>query len=309
MIAGLRLSQETKEVLLTQDYSSTGLLLQAAFGVTEYSLDDSRDESNIAPKLAIKYSVGENGMLYGSYTEGFKAGGYNPLAREADEAEFDQEYAQAFELGYKHTALEGALVINTALYRTQFKDMQIQAFIGNGFLVDNAAETTTQGLELDLNYQPFAGTSLFMGMGIADATFDKFEDGPCTADSEEETCDLSGERLPRSSEYSFNLGGNMAYPIWDNKIAVFLGADWSWRSEVYFDLDLDPIDTQDAYSLINLHVGLVDPDQRWKFLVHVKNLEDKTIRRFAADLPIFDGSHMGFLMPPRMVTADISYSF
>ncbi|MBD2858074.1 TonB-dependent receptor [Spongiibacter sp. KMU-158] len=309
VIAGLRMSQETKEVYLNQDYSSTGLLLQAAFGVTEYTLDAKRDESNVAPKLSVKYSIGEDGMLYASYTEGFKAGGFNPLAREASEAEFSQEYAEAFELGYKLTALEGALVVNTALYRTQFKDMQIQAFIGNGFLVSNAAQTTTQGLEIDMNYQPFAGTSLFIGAGIADATFDKFEEGPCPASSSEETCDLSGERLPRSSKYSLNIGGNVAYPIFDNRAALFLGADYAWRSDVYFDLDLDPIDTQGDYGLINLHTGIVDPDQRWKFVVHVKNLENKKVRRFAADLPIFSGSHMGFLMPPRMVSADLSVSF
>lgn len=309
LIAGLRASQETKEVFLTQDYSSTGILLQNAFGVTEYTLDDSRDESNVAPKLAVKYSIGDSGMLYGSYTEGFKAGGYNPLAREADEAEFSQEYAQALEVGYKHTALEGALVVNTALYRTTFEDMQIQAFIGNGFLVSNAAQTTTQGLEIDMNYQPFAGTSLFVGMGIADARFDTFKDGPCPAESEEETCDLSGERLPRSSEYSLNIGGNIAYPVVENTAALFLGFDWSWRSDIYFDLDLDPIDTQDAYSLLNLHIGLVDPDKHWKFLIHIKNFEDKKVRRFAADLPIYKGSHMGFLSPPRIISADLSYSF
>ncbi|QQD17915.1 TonB-dependent receptor [Spongiibacter nanhainus] len=309
LVGGLRASQETKEVFLDQDYEATGLLLQAAFGVSEYTLDASRDESNVAPKLALKYAVGDDDMLYASYAEGFKAGGYNPLARNPSEAEFDQEYAQAYELGYKMTALEGALVVNSALYLTQFEDMQIQAFIGNGFLVSNAAEATTQGLEVDVNYQPFAGTSLFASMGIADATFDEFKDGPCQAGSQQETCDLSGERLPRSSEYSANLGGTFVYPLFDNSAALFLGADVSWRSDLFFDLDVDPIDSQDAYHLINLHVGIIDPDQRWKFLVHAKNLQDRKVRRFTADLPIFDGSHMGFLMPPRIITADINYTF
>ena len=83
----------------------------------------------------------------------------------------------------------------------------------------------------------------------------------------------------------------------------------SWRDRILFDLDADPIDSQDAYHLINLHAGIVDPHGRWQFMGHIKNLENKTIRHFAADMPIFSGSHMGFLMPPRMFSAELRFSY
>ncbi|WP_372799263.1 TonB-dependent receptor [Litorivivens sp.] len=309
LVVGLRASQESKSVYLDQDYESTGILLQSAFGVTEYTLDGRRDESNIAPKIAGKYAVGDDDMVYVTLAQGFKAGGFNPLAREADEASFDQEYAQSYEVGYKLTALQGALTANTAIYRTEYDDMQIQAFIGNGFLVSNAAEATTQGLEFDLLYQPRLGTSLYANIGVSDARFNRFPDGPCPATSEHETCDLSGEMLPRSSKYSANLGGSIAYPLLNNRIAAFLGVDWSWRSDILFDLDQDPLDSQDQYHLINLHIGVLDTGNAWKFLVHVKNLEDRKVRQFAADMPVFNGSHMGFLHPPRIVSAEFIYRF
>ncbi|MBQ0797112.1 TonB-dependent receptor [Zhongshania sp.] len=304
-IVGLRASKETKKVDLVQDYEQTGLLLQSAFGVTEYTLRDKRNESNVAPKLSLKYAWDDQ-MLYASYSEGFKAGGYNPLARTADESVFDQETAVAYELGYKLTALEGALTANAAVFQTQFSDMQIQAFIGNGFVVSNAAQATTEGFEFDLNYQPWRGTMIYTSAGYTNAVFDEYTDGPCPAGSASETCDLSGKQLPRAPKYSANFGFHTAIPVIDNTIAFVIGADYSWRDDIYFDLDLDPIDTQSAYSLVNLHIGLVDPQEHWRFIVHVKNLEDKAIRQFTADLPIFDGSHMGFLMPPRMISAEIS---
>ena len=184
--------------------------------------------------------------------------------------------------------------------------MQIQAFIGNGFIVSNAAEATTKGLELDINYQPWRGTTLFASAGYTNALFDKYPDGPCSAGSSSDTCDLSGKQLPRAPKHSANLGFHTALPIVENKLALVLGADYSWRDDIFFDLDLDPIDTQSAYSLVNIHLGLVDPQERWRFIVHIKNLEDKAIRQFTADLPIFEGSHMGFLMPPRMISAEFS---
>ena len=302
LLLGLRASRETKDVDLDQQYPNGGLLLQAAFGVTEYSLDESRDESNVAPKVSVKYTLGDD-LIYASYAHGFKAGGYNPLARNAGESEFDQETAVAYELGYKMTAMDGALTLNTALYHTEFEDMQIQAFIGNGFIVNNAARATTAGAEIDLNVQPFAGTQLFASWGYSDARFDHYPDGPCPASDSRETCDLSGNRLPRAPKYSANIGFNSALPLLGGDMALLLGGDVSWRDHILFDLDGDPIDAQDAYHLVNLHLGLGDPDGTWSLMVNARNLADRKVRVFAADLPVFSGSHMGFLGPPRVVTA------
>lgn len=308
LIAGLRASKESKQVDLDQNYERTGLLLQAAFGVTEYQLNDERKESNIAPKLSLQYRLDDD-LLYASYSEGFKAGGYNPLARTADESSFDQERAKAYELGYKLTAYDGVLTVNTALYHTQFSDMQIQAFIGNGFIVNNAAKATTEGAEIDIMWQPLPGSSFFASWGYSDARFDSYSNGPCPADTEQETCDLSGGQLPRAPKQSATAGFNIALPLWRDKVAAMFGADVNWRDRILFDLDGDPIDSQDAYHLINLHAGLVDPNGHWQFVAHIKNLENKTIRHFAADMPIFSGSHMGFLMPPRMFSAELRYNY
>lgn len=304
LIAGLRASEEEKQVLLDQNYEETGLLLTAAFGVTEYTLDDSRKESTLVPKLSVKYELGDD-LLYASYAESFKAGGYNPLARTAEEAGFEEESAKALELGYKLTGWDGMLTLNAALYRTEFSDMQIQAFIGNGFIVSNAAEATTQGAEFDLSFRPAEGTSLYASWGYSDARFDTFKDGPCTAANGGDFCDLSGSRLPRAPKYSATLGANTAIPLWRDSVALMLGADVNWRDDILFDLDADPLDSQDGYFMVNLHAGLVDPDGRWQLMAHVKNLENKTIRHFAADMPIFSGSHMGFLLPPRTVSAEL----
>lgn len=307
VLLGLRASRETKDVDLTQQYPNGGLLLQAAFGVTQYSLNEKRDESNVAPKLSFKYELGDD-LIYASYAHGFKAGGYNPLARNAGESEFDQEMAVAYELGYKLMALDGALTLNTALYRTEFEDMQIQAFIGNGFIVNNAARATTAGAEVDLNYQPARGTQIFASWGYSDARFDSYPDGPCPAGDSRETCDLTGNRLPRAPKYSASLGFNTAIPIMDGGFALVLGGDVNWRDHILFDLDGDPIDAQDEYHLVNLHLGLTDSDGRWRFMLNARNVADRKVRVFAADLPVFSGSHMGFLAPPRVVTASFQYS-
>lgn len=313
VILGLRASRESKEIDLRQEYEETGLMLQAAFGVSQYSLVDERDESNVAPRLSVKYQT-ETGLFYFTYGEGFKAGGFNPLARNEGEAVFEQETAVAYELGYKHTALGGALTANAALFRTQFEDMQIQSFIGNGFIVRNAAEATTEGLELEFNWFPAPGTVLYAGAGYTRAVFDSFTEGPCQSQPGNiipmsSTCDLTGARLPRAPVRNASAGFNAAMPLWEERLAMVLGADISWRDDIFLELDQDPIDTQPAEHLINARLGLVDPNERWRLLAHVKNLENKKVRQFAADMPIFGGSHMGFLLPPRTLSLEFGLRF
>ncbi len=314
VVIGLRGSMESKEVNLVQAYEETGLILQAGFGVQQYTLQTTRDESNIAPKLSLKYDVMDDLMLYATYGQGFKAGGFNPIARTSDEATFEQELSTAYELGAKLTALDGMATINLALFHTKFDDMQIQSFIGNGFLVRNAAKATTQGVELEANWMPFEGTVVYAGGGYTDATFDSFPDGPCQAGQTNpvpgQSCsqNLGGGQLPRAPKWNGSAGFNAGIPLGNMGIAFVVGGDASWRDKIYFDLDQDEIDTQEAYWQFNARLGLADVDGAWRFIVHGKNITDETVKVFSADLPVLNGSHMGFLGAPRLITAEFALS-
>ncbi|MFT5574627.1 MAG: iron complex outermembrane receptor protein [Bermanella sp.] len=310
LILGLRASEEEKVVDLTQEYASTGLVLQQAFGVQRYRLRDaSRKESNFAPKYSVKYDLLDELMLYVSRGEGFKAGGFNPLARVPEESKFDQEYSRSYELGAKWTALSGAATLNVTAFNTTFEDMQIQSFIGNGFLVRNAAESTTQGLEVEANWAPALGSVIYTSGGWTDTRIDHFLDGPCPEGDERETCDLAGSPLPRAPEYSFNTGFNTVLPLFESGTALIVGGDAAWRSEILFDLDQDPLDAESAYWLFHARMGIADIAERWSVIVHAKNLGDKKIKQFSADLPLFSGAHMGFLIPPRMISVEINLNF
>ncbi|MEN8721836.1 MAG: TonB-dependent receptor [Alphaproteobacteria bacterium] len=311
-VFGLRGSMETKDVNLVQRYEDTGLVLQGALGVQQYTLDTSRDESNVAPKFSIKYDLNDDIMIYATYGEGFKAGGFNPIARNEGESTFNQELSTAYELGAKITALDGTATINMAIYHTQFDDMQIQSFIGNGFIVRNAAAATTQGIEVEANWLPFEGAVVYAGGGYTDATFDSFTDGPCISTSTPSVpgsspqCDVTGKPLPRAPEFNFSGGFNAGVPLGNTNLAFIIGGDALWQGDILFDLDQDPIDAQEAYWLFNARLGIADIDGAWRFVVHGKNIADETIKTFSADLPVLNGSHMGFLSPPRIITAEFS---
>jgi outer membrane receptor protein involved in Fe transport len=100
-------------------------------------------------------------LLYGSYSRGYKAGGFNldrsalkvpilPFGGQAGaqalvgNLQFDPETVNAFEIGLKYST--GPFSLNIAGFRQEFKNFQLNTFNGTVFLVQNI-----NGCSADLN--------------------------------------------------------------------------------------------------------------------------------------------------------------
>ena len=59
--------------------------------------------------------------------------------------EYDDETAWSFEVGGKHTFLDGRMRVNWAYYNSEYEDQQVSTFVGLGFVVTNAASTEISG--------------------------------------------------------------------------------------------------------------------------------------------------------------------
>jgi outer membrane receptor protein involved in Fe transport len=113
---------------------------------------DKRKENKFTGTAVLSYKPTDSLLLYGSYSRGYKAGGFN-LDRSAlkppvlpfafyggaqslvEGLQFDPEIVDAFELGGKLT-LPG-FTFNVSLFRQQFKNFQLNTFDGTVFIVQN----------------------------------------------------------------------------------------------------------------------------------------------------------------------------
>ena len=94
-------------------------------------------------------------MLYGSYSEGFKSGGF--FARQANyliDPSYDPEYVKNYEFGWKTTMLDGRMIFNGALFRSDYDDKQESILIpistsNVATVVRNASSLEMNGLELE----------------------------------------------------------------------------------------------------------------------------------------------------------------
>ncbi|HEY0630134.1 MAG TPA: TonB-dependent receptor, partial [Sphingomicrobium sp.] len=115
-------------------------------------IEDDRKEDEFTGTAVLSYKPIDDLLLYGSYSRGYKAGGFNldrsalkapvaPFGGQAgaqalvDRLQFDPEIVDAFELGAKYT--RPGFTFNVSLFRQQFKNFQLNTFDGTVFIVQN----------------------------------------------------------------------------------------------------------------------------------------------------------------------------
>jgi outer membrane receptor protein involved in Fe transport len=116
------------------------------------SINDERKEDEFTGTAVISYKPIDDLLLYGSYSRGYKAGGFNldrsalkvpilPFGGQAGaqalvgNLQFDPETVNAFEIGLKYST--GPFSLNIAAFRQEFKNFQLNTFNGTVFLVQN----------------------------------------------------------------------------------------------------------------------------------------------------------------------------
>ncbi|MBO9623032.1 MAG: TonB-dependent receptor [Sphingomonas sp.] len=147
------------------------------------SIHDERKEDEFTGTAVISYKPTDDLMVYGSYSRGYKAGGFNldrsalkvpilPFGGQAGtqalvgNLQFDPEIVNAFEIGLKYST--GPFSLNVAAFRQEFKNFQLNTFNGTVFLVQNVngCSTDLNGGDRDQskfptasNYNPAAATT------------------------------------------------------------------------------------------------------------------------------------------------------
>lgn len=286
---------------------------QSGFG--GHDVSGERDESAFTPMINLQWDMTDALMVYASFTTGFKAGGFDPRSNrvgalgdappedfELLHFEFEEESANALELGMKSSYADGRGETNVALYHTDYEDLQISQFDGGvGFNVGNAKDTLVQGLEIDGRWALAQGLTLGYGAAWLDFEYKDFENGNCytgqtnrgvediDGDGDFDICDYTGLRGVYTPELTVNLSLDYVYPItgdWD--LVGFI--DMQYVDEQQVHVNLDPNGMIDAYTMLGARLG-VDADN-WSLAVIGKNLTDEDVISYSANVPL-SGSNFG----------------
>lgn len=218
-------------------------------------------ESNTTPMVALSYSVSDNLMLYGLYSEGFRTGGVNnsnqPFASGIPPV-YDSDELKNYELGVKSQLLDDRLQLNATLFHIDWDDIQVEPRdpAGNIPFTVNGGAAEIDGLEWSLKAlltdsfrATLTGTYFFQ--------HELTEDQPVLPGASPFVITgLAGDEIPNVADTQLYLSLQYDQPF-DNKL-FSLVADFTYRSDTNTEFRVDsPFNIAlDSYTQIDFFANL-----------------------------------------------------
>jgi len=284
--------------------------------VTDTSLD--RDENHFDPSVKLLGDYSDTGLLYLSYSEGYKSGGFNyspttaaPSGLPTNDAVFEDEEVDAWELGIKQEFLDGRARASLALYRSELENLQVTSWNGTNFVVGNAAELQVQGVEVEGQILVTDSLELGLNFSYLDHEFESYPGAPCTVVqmATDAAClnDFEGKRGAYAPEYSGALFLDFTHQFNDWELNAHV--DLNYKDDFFLDGDLDANALQDSYVKVNASMHLLSQDGTWKFTLYGRNLTDETTYTASVDAPLSAGVYVAWIEEPRVIGAEVTFSF
>jgi outer membrane receptor protein involved in Fe transport len=296
------------------------------------SLDirDSFDDGELSGTAVITFRPSEGNLFYGSYSRGYKAGGYN-LDRSdlgsalfprtnanASALRFAPEIVDAFELGAKFT--RNNFTFNAAVFHQRFRDFQLNTFNGTVFIVqningcqnliggsradqDDSATTgacladdvtsgvTSSGIELEAMIQPSDDLMLTFGYTYTNTKYEDDLVGSSTGEALDNALFLlPGDNLSNAPEHVVTSSLSFTPEIGNSGMRALFYLDARLTSDFNTGSDLFIEKEQDGFLVVNGRIGIRGPEQRWAVEVWAQNLLDEDYTQVAFNLP-FQGAN------------------
>jgi iron complex outermembrane recepter protein len=287
-----------------------GLGGAAGFGVgtviaTTSDFEGRRKDTAFTPRASIQFEPNENHNFYLSYSRGFKGGGFDPRGQTTQAGDidgdgvvepsevyefmaFDPEKVDSYEFGWKGNALDRRLNWAIALFRADYKDVQVPGSAGCTVLVGgvptqsfcgittNAGKARFQGVEVETNVRvaqdiAAAGDRLNLSgsLGYLDAEYREF-----IGNIAGQSVDIADFREVQNTP-KWTLSGTLDYdaPLAGGR--VNLNSTLSYRSKSQqFELRSPGLD-QKGFALLDANIVWRSPGSRYFVGLHGKNLTDK----------------------------------
>ena len=264
------------------------------------------------------YRPVEQLMLYGSYSRGYRSGGYSIQAassaptsvaqRDAFFTPYQPEVVDNIELGFKSDLLDRRLRINGAFFRQDYKNIQAQIRDNVGgqivTLIRNAAKAKPWGGELEVTTQITPEWTISGSASYLKAKYDEY----IALDASGNRLDLSNLPFP-APKWTWNLGTNYSVPLANGTLDFNVNA--SYRSLVNFRPQAGQNDasvSQPGYTLVDARISYDMENIGLNIAVFGKNLTNKRYLNAATNLQSL-GFNVGFPGDPRMYGVQVRKSF
>ena len=179
------------------------------------------------------------------------------------------------------------------------------------------------GAEIDWRWAATDYLTITGGFAITDFEFTDFENGQCYFGQDPDV-DLDGDGVPelcsytgKSNQLVSDFQGNLAFDFRTQvgqRMEAHAVFDVFYTSEYDASATFDPALVQDAYTKLNLRLGLGSDTGSWQLALLAKNLTDEKVLSFGGDTPLAGStfqakSNYAFYLPGRTYTLQAMFRF
>ena len=276
---GARYTHENKYVRVGQKFADIDVLVVS-------DPDDETSFNKLSPRIGLDYQLDKNLMVYASYAQGFKSGGYTGryIAPTNSLRPFREETVSTYEAGFKSTAFDNRLRLNLSAYFAEYDDIQLVVFQQIAPQTRNAAKGEIKGFEIEAHLRATDSLSLDLGVGYTKAEYKEIG----LTDFENITIPVStNDKFVDTPEWDISIGVMYQTPI-KNLGELMLRADYNYRTEYANDAINTPQLIQDDVGVLNLKAVYENEHTNWSISAFGRNITDEEIiMTGVADIPSF----------------------
>lgn len=321
--------EESTVRALARGILTLGCLGNGSTGLNALNLNDKISNGEFSGTAVLSWKPLDEMLVYGSYSKGYKAGGYNldrfqlgstglnpvpavfsPRSNaDVTSLRFAAEKVDAFEVGLKYTQPKWS--VNIAAFRQEFKNFQLNTFNGTSFVVQNingcdgglsASRTCdsgdvgpgliSQGVELELAASPVRNVRVAGGFTYARAKFANrlVGSGDGSVPLDPALFLLPGSINSQAPEAVTTVSASWTPAIGTSGLSALFYIDGRMTSDFNTGSDLFPEKRQDGYAVFNARVGIRGPQQRWAVEFWGQNIFNQDYTQVAFSSPLQSSS-------------------
>ncbi|TFW20181.1 TonB-dependent receptor [Massilia arenosa] len=305
--------------------------------------DLHRTDTKFTPKLGFGWKFAPEHNLYGTYSQGFKGGmfdprmdlGGNPNTAVSLEKRkgVNPEEVSTIEFGVKSNMNGGTLQTNAAVFYTDYKNVQIPGSIPTtnaqgqvtGFAgsLTNAGKAKIKGLELEAIARLTSQFSVTGTYGYIDAKYKEWMVANATGTG---LVNVAGSaEFQNTPKHTASLTGSYDWPlaVMGRTGTMSVTGTASYKSKIYMTEISRPTGlaatdatipgnlmlAQNGYSLIDMGLVWTSADRKIQVGLHGRNLTDKRYKVAGYNFSGFFNSVTTFYGDPRRILATVDVKF
>jgi iron complex outermembrane receptor protein len=238
---------------------------------------------SVQPKVTLSWRPNEDWTLYGTYSEGFRSGGFNlsgvaigvatlvgagvPGLPQGVNDSYDQEDTEGYEVGLKAALAGGVLRWDAAIFDTEVSNGYTFVFVApfTAQTTRNIKSADVSGVETSLSWLATERLQVDLGLG--------FLDSEITASDWIGAGGISiiGKEMPQNPDSTSNLGLTYRGEMGGER-GWYARLDYRRLGEVYWEPE--NFVARDPLSLVDLRFGIT-ADEGWEVVAWIDNATDE----------------------------------